>query len=1657
MKSFLHPFLFCAFLLQSTLLFGAPYAYNASYIGVPAGKSTVGLYAYNVSGSPTYTIITQPSHGTITHISGNVFEFTCAVFTPASPYTIDTFTWKVTDATGTSGVATGTIYIRPNHAPVVSSPGVTAFSGARQAISISYSDNDITTTIKQTFTVKCTKLPIHGTLKYYDYATSTYKLASVGTVIATGTVPSQGLFCYTSTAGYIGTDSIGWSVSDGVATTTAGCSITVKLDVYGKDWPMYRRDEHRLAETSQDLGDGPLNLQWVQQLPPQLAAWPAAKGNTTMHYFPFDEGYEPIVIGHMMFVASTRTDSVTAYDTITGEQKWRFYTGAPVRLTPVGWKDGTTTRIYFGSDDGYFYCVNGATGAEFWKIFIGHSQRFFFCNSRLSSTSLSRGGAVVYQGKVYFAGGLVPFEGVYVYAVDAQTGSIVWKTDKPSLLTSGEPHSGPAVSGMAPQGWLVVSTDNTKVFVPNGHAERGAFELATGNMANWDQGGTGDTQISVFVKADGSPALTPYSPTSSYMRPGYPVQLAAGPNVYTTGPGVTGTVHGIIAADDRLFVTTKEGKIYCFAAASVSSPKTWIEPVNSLPSVSDQWTTLASQMLGDNPEGSCLVWGIGSGRLVQELAKQAKSKSLKLQINAFDPDAAKCNALRDVLDDAGLYGSEDANVRVSLHIGAPWEMEFPLYAARLVTSEDLSVAGFGYASSFVQKIFSSLRPYGGTAWLLLSSTEHTSFSGWISSLSLIQATTSRNGNFSLLTRNGALPNSTNFVNVDGSPIANMDLAAKPPFGASWMSDEFLLGVEQGWGYGNGPDVKDGKLIASSGKGWDVYTGLPLTGTFPWSGGKQIKSTDLGTRKNPFSNLDEERAIYKNWGCGPLRDYGVMRTFRSGSAAFYHAPTESGTVSLGFVRPGCDSYGSIPANGVLLMGGHPAVHHCDCPYHVRSNVALVNRADGFQNGFWGPDRSRRVIEEEPIRKVGFNFGTIGDRMENGVLWLHRPLRLGDTPIVPVTLEPSSSVQTFTHANSWIRSGEKSWVTSSGVKGAEQIKINLGYPSVVTLSCATPPTIDGNLNDACWNGQSELVLYGSGNGATKKIAVNRFDNGRIQFRYDDTKLYVGFNFIGDIAQATDAKAWDLFISDRSKAASKSCIHFRVDSAGTKYEAIKAVGAQEDDTWNGAWTEAYQKTTSNFMVEMSIPWSTITGAGFVKNDVVVAIQGPNCAPDNSDVLMLRKIPQGFGTDEAIWKTTAPKPPERFNPLSFNAPVGDLAKLRNYDITLLFSEPDDLPIGQRVFDIQIQGTTVASNVDIVKDAGGPRKSLVRKFTGIQVKDILDIRLVPKAGVPVICGIEAVESSGTSDSIAPSVPTALVAAAASFSQINLSWTASTDNVGVTGYKIFRGTTQVGTSTGTSYSDSGLTASTSYTYKVAAYDSAGNTSAQSTAASATTSAGTDTTAPTVPTGLSASAASSTQINLSWSASTDNVGVTGYKIFRGTTQIGTSTGTSYSDSGLSASTTYTYKVAACDAVGNTSAQSTAASATTSGSTSTGDSDGDGLPDSWELTYFTFISNSQATAAADPDGDGFTNEQEFKAGTSPVSGLSRLSIDSESFPTSTSFRIQWQSVASKTYEIQSSSNMTNWTTITNITATSTNTIWTNSGLSGVGSKFYRVRIP
>ena len=186
------------------------------------------------------------------------------------------------------------------------------------------------------------------------------------------------------------------------------------------------------------------------------------------------------------------------------------------------------------------------------------------------------------------------------------------------------------------------------------------------------------------------------------------------------------------------------------------------------------------------------------------------------------------------------------------------------------------------------------------------------------------------------------------------------------------------------------------------------------------------------------------------------------------------------------------------------------------------------------------------------------------------------------------------------------------------------------------------------------------------------------------------------------------------------------------------------------------------------------------------------------------------------------------------------------------------------------------------------------------------------------------VGATPSADTTPPSMPTGLTVTAAGSTGANLSWNASTDNVGVTGYIVSRDGIEAGTTATTTYAETGLSPGVTYSYSVAARDAAGNRSHASPNAKFNLA---DTTPPTTPTGLTATVAGSTGANLSWNASTDNVGVTGYIVRRNGVQVATPATTTYADAGLSAATTYNYTVAARDAAGNLSPNSTSVSVTT----------------------------------------------------------------------------------------------------------------------------------
>ena len=191
------------------------------------------------------------------------------------------------------------------------------------------------------------------------------------------------------------------------------------------------------------------------------------------------------------------------------------------------------------------------------------------------------------------------------------------------------------------------------------------------------------------------------------------------------------------------------------------------------------------------------------------------------------------------------------------------------------------------------------------------------------------------------------------------------------------------------------------------------------------------------------------------------------------------------------------------------------------------------------------------------------------------------------------------------------------------------------------------------------------------------------------------------------------------------------------------------------------------------------------------------------------------------------------------------------------------------------------------------------------------------------------VEEQKTSDTTAPTVPEGLVASEITQSTVDLSWKASQDSVGVSGYSVFLNGKFLASATKTAYRVESLSPNTQYTFSVAAYDAAENESQQSAALQLTTEPEVyvDDVAPSAPTGLRTEEITDTQIDLRWNTATDNLGVTQYIIYQNGERVKTATGTGSSMTGLTSNTSYSFNVSAVDAAQNESEQSETLSAST----------------------------------------------------------------------------------------------------------------------------------
>ena len=249
------------------------------------------------------------------------------------------------------------------------------------------------------------------------------------------------------------------------------CMLLLGVPALGSDWPTYRGDPARSGHAADSL---PQKLAPVWTYHPRHGPQPAWPRDERMS---FDRGYAVVVAGGRLFFGSSADGTVYALDAATGSECWTFVTDGPVRFAPAVWRD----RVFVVSDDGYLYCLDAADGHLRGRWQGGPEDSRVLGNERVISRWPARGGPAIVDDVVYWAAGIWQSEGIFIYAMRAETGEIVWKNADAGHIDMPQPHGGAnAVSGVTAQGYL--ATDEDRLFVSTGRAVPAAFSRHDGSF-----------------------------------------------------------------------------------------------------------------------------------------------------------------------------------------------------------------------------------------------------------------------------------------------------------------------------------------------------------------------------------------------------------------------------------------------------------------------------------------------------------------------------------------------------------------------------------------------------------------------------------------------------------------------------------------------------------------------------------------------------------------------------------------------------------------------------------------------------------------------------------------------------------------------------------------------------------------------------------------------------------------------------------------------------------------------------------------------------------------------------------------------------------------------------------------------------------------------
>jgi Uncharacterized protein contain chitin-binding domain type 3 len=472
---------------------------------------------------------------------------------------------------------------------------------------------------------------------------------------------------------------------------------------------------------------------------------------------------------------------------------------------------------------------------------------------------------------------------------------------------------------------------------------------------------------------------------------------------------------------------------------------------------------------------------------------------------------------------------------------------------------------------------------------------------------------------------------------------------------------------------------------------------------------------------------------------------------------------------------------------------------------------------------------------------------------------------DIPVTLTQTEPKAGYNLITATFS-----------SGGIKGAASATLLARYDPTFTGGDTQPPTTPGNLAASSVTSRSVSLSWSASADNVGVVAYDILRNGTLVttvfgLNYTDIGLDPGVTVNYSVVARDQA-------GNTSTAATTSATTF---ANGTVALRVNTGGPAFVDSFGASWAADHGSNTGTTS-------STVQAIDRTVDDTI---------------FKTRRLDSQAAAPDLIY--------------SFTVPNGD------YEVQLFFAENDtaNAAVGKRVFDVSLEGTLVLDNFDIFARAGAPYTAVIATATTSVTDGQLNIHFGRVTGNPQVNAIKVVSLPPAED-IPPSTPPNLHTVNITASAISLEWDESTDNVGVTGYQISRDGIVVQTVVGTAFTDTGLAANTTYHYEVRARDAAGNFSAPAMLGATTLEpSGDDAEPPSAPGPLAFSSITAGSVTLTWTAATDNIGVTGYRISRDGALLDTVGALTFTDTGLSPNTEYNYSVVAVDAVNNASSPST----------------------------------------------------------------------------------------------------------------------------------------